>query len=213
MEGIYTDRYAKRYQRVDQRILEYPSSKLIIEALKRGLRGKPGLVLDIGCGTGRWWPFLPEVKALIGTDQSAAMLKLARRVARKNFTLVEKRFDQLKFPESEFDLVFSIGLFGHNLSFGVDEARQIFGWLRKRGQLVFNVDDAEKIYYPKSVPRKLLEKTVPPLRLWLGKIIGPHHLSAGDLIRVLKSAGFKTVRLRKFKDAGIPQILVVAERN
>jgi ubiquinone/menaquinone biosynthesis C-methylase UbiE len=43
------------------------------------LAGEPGLVLDVPCGAGRFWPMLTEKanRVIIGADNSADMLKVA----------------------------------------------------------------------------------------------------------------------------------------
>jgi ubiquinone/menaquinone biosynthesis C-methylase UbiE len=78
----YDDQHANRYLRKHQeglarRLSHRRDEQLARKALK--LAGEPGLVLDLPCGAGRFWPLLAEKsnRAIIGADNSESMLKIA----------------------------------------------------------------------------------------------------------------------------------------
>jgi ubiquinone/menaquinone biosynthesis C-methylase UbiE len=72
-------------------------------ALAQGLR--PELILEVGCGTGRWLADLRSVSdQLYGLDLSAGMLAGAR-ARDTGINLVRGRAGQLPFRAASFDLV------------------------------------------------------------------------------------------------------------
>ena len=79
-------------------------------------------MLDLGCGTGRYFWGLRQVKTLTGLDASAAMLDEARhpihadRVAAGSaITLVEGDVMTHEFAPASFDLVYSIGVLAEHV--------------------------------------------------------------------------------------------------
>jgi ubiquinone/menaquinone biosynthesis C-methylase UbiE len=80
----YDDQHAQRYLRKHQdglgrRLSHWRDEQLARKALS--LAGEPGLVLDLPCGAGRFWPLLAEKanRAIIGADNSESMVKTANR--------------------------------------------------------------------------------------------------------------------------------------
>jgi ubiquinone/menaquinone biosynthesis C-methylase UbiE len=76
---------------------------------------KPGKVLDMGCGSGRWDVLVaPLVGELVVADASREALRVARRNIRApNVSFVESTPDTLPFPDGYFDFVFSVGVLHH----------------------------------------------------------------------------------------------------
>lgn len=83
------------------------------------LAGEPGLVLDLPCGAGRFWPLLAEKqnRVIIGADNSAAMLETA--CASQPPAIVE-RVQPLQtsafavdLPDNAVDSIFCMRLFHH----------------------------------------------------------------------------------------------------
>jgi SAM-dependent methyltransferase len=71
-------------------------------------------LMDFGCGTGSTSPFFFDVlgiEYLVGTDQSAGSLEVARRAYSSTRTQF-LRFDAFQ-PRGQFDLVFCNGVFHH----------------------------------------------------------------------------------------------------
>ncbi|MCK9801175.1 class I SAM-dependent methyltransferase [Pseudomonas sp. MAFF 302030] len=78
----YDEQHAQEYLFKHQDGLARKLSHRRDEQLARAalaLAGEPGLVLDLPCGAGRFWPLLAEKpnRVIIGADNSAAMLSLA----------------------------------------------------------------------------------------------------------------------------------------
>ena len=61
-----------------QRLALWRSERLVRQALK--MAGEPGLILDVACGAGRFWPVLAEHgnRVILAADNSPDMLDHAR---------------------------------------------------------------------------------------------------------------------------------------
>ena len=69
-----------------------------------------GHILDVGCGYGANFAYLPNATHITGVDFSSTMLEMARAHAHQlglNVTLVEGDAEALDFPDARFDTVIS----------------------------------------------------------------------------------------------------------
>lgn len=80
------------------------------------LAGQPGLVLDVPCGVGRFWPLLAEKnnRVIIAADSSAEQIQAACRlqpanVVRRVRPIVTSAFD-IDLPENAVDSIFCMRL-------------------------------------------------------------------------------------------------------
>ena len=78
----YDKDHARQYLEKHQdglwrKLSHYRDEQLARKALH--MVGDPGLVLDLPCGAGRFWPLLAEKpnRSIIGADNSADMLRIA----------------------------------------------------------------------------------------------------------------------------------------
>lgn len=83
------------------------------------LAGDPGLVLDLPCGAGRFWPLLAEKpnRVIIGADNSEAMLTTALKaqpaeVVKRVQPLHTSAFD-IALPDNAVDSIFCMRLLHH----------------------------------------------------------------------------------------------------
>ncbi len=76
---------------------------------------KPGRVLDMGCGSGRWDVLVaPLVGELVAADASREALEVAKRNVRaSNVSFAECTPETVPFPDGHFDLIFSLGVLHH----------------------------------------------------------------------------------------------------
>src|SRR3982751_6846643 len=81
----YDDEHAHEYLLKHQDNLARRLSHKRDEQLARGalaMAGEPGLVLDLPCGAGRFWPLLAEKpnRVIIGADNSASIDRKSTRL-------------------------------------------------------------------------------------------------------------------------------------
>ena len=137
--------------------------------------GRPISVLDVGCGTGRFFHCLKNVDRLVGMDISPEMLHAAKqpvdavRITARNIQLIQGNLFFATFAPKSFDLIYSFGMFGHGCPVTKEVCGKLHSWLAADGQLYFDTVDlaglgwwersrklARRAIYPK-LPRKLKE--------------------------------------------------------
>jgi len=118
----YDDEHAQRYLRkhkdgLGRQLSHKRDLQLARTALKRV--GEPGLVLDLPCGAGRFWPMLAEKsnRVIIGADNSASMVKIATQaqpaaVVERVRPLQTSAFD-IALPDNSVDSIFCMRLLHH----------------------------------------------------------------------------------------------------
>jgi ubiquinone/menaquinone biosynthesis C-methylase UbiE len=102
---------------LSRRLSNHRDQQLARRALT--LAGEPGLVLDLPCGAGRFWPLLAEKsnRVIIGADNSEAMLQTAMGaqpadVVKRVQPLQTSAFD-IALPDNAVDSIFCIRLLHH----------------------------------------------------------------------------------------------------
>lgn len=118
----YDQEHAQRYLRKHQTGLARKLSHLRDLQLARhalALVGEPGLVLDLPCGAGRFWPLLAEKpnRVIIGADNSQDMINTAfasqpQDVVKRVQPLHTSAFD-IALPDNAVDSIFSMRLLHH----------------------------------------------------------------------------------------------------
>lgn len=109
--------FDKHQDGLSRRLSHWRDGQLARRALQRA--GEPGLVLDLPCGAGRFWPLLAEKanRVIIGADNSAHMLSMAcagqpAEVVRRVKPLQTSAF-AIDLPESAVDSIFCMRLLHH----------------------------------------------------------------------------------------------------
>ena len=118
----YDEQHAQDYLLKHQDGLSRRLSHKRDEQLARralALAGEPGLVLDLPCGAGRFWPLLAQKpnRVIIGADNSAAMLEVAKQaqpaeVVKRVQPLQTSAFD-IALPDNAVDSIFCMRLLHH----------------------------------------------------------------------------------------------------
>ncbi|AMB85521.1 SAM-dependent methyltransferase [Pseudomonas agarici] len=118
----YDDKHAEQYllkhkNSLARRLSHKRDEQLVRAAL--ALAGEPGLVLDLPCGAGRFWPLLAEKpnRVIIGADNSASMLETALNaqpveVVKRIRPLQTSAFD-IELPDNAVDSIFCMRLLHH----------------------------------------------------------------------------------------------------
>jgi len=164
-----------QYRRDDEIEVQTKNHQRLSQSLKQICRSFPHTisVLDVGCGTGRYFHCLDNTHRLTGIDISEEMLSSAASPVRaseitvKNIRLIRQNIYLAEFPPYSFDLIISLGMFGHGCPVTVEICNKLSEWLKPGGKLYFNVVDfaglpfwyrirrqVRKIIYPR-LPKRL----------------------------------------------------------
>jgi ubiquinone/menaquinone biosynthesis C-methylase UbiE len=110
------------------------------ELFKALFKNKAGKILDVGCGTGLYWPVLKNYgNEIIGIDSSEAMIKEARHlIKRKKLSGVNARVqncEDIDMADESFDSVLCVDVLHHipNLKSALKEFHRI---LKPGGRLI-----------------------------------------------------------------------------
>jgi SAM-dependent methyltransferase len=177
---------------------------------------KPIAVLDLGCGTGRYFTALGQigstgrVRELVGLDASESMLERARLAQPgagvAGTTLVRGDLETCRFEPGQFDLVYSIGVLAEHAPLTDALARRVFGWLSPGGAFAFTAVHPDSFSIARSWKRRFGRRVMAfaPravrqwLRMrWLGGGLYADELRVCD---VLTRAGFAVESLDRLVD-------------
>lgn len=176
-------------------------------------------VLDLGCGTGRYFRFVRRARTLVGVDVSKPMLDAARHpvgeVAASSVTLVEADFLSPSFAPGRFDLVFAIGVLAEHSPFDVALAQHVRSWLRPGGRFAFTALDVRCPSISRTAARRVAEWLLPiagPFRPAIGTrlLSGGLYADRPFLERVLRAAGFEVETIESFQSDVHLHLLAVA---
>lgn len=104
-------------------------------------------VLDLGCGTGRYFHCVRNARELVGLDISQQMLDAARHPVRgedvtaRKVTLVQGDLFSAKFRDGEFNFIYCLGVFGNGIGITKEACAQIWRWLAPGGVWFFDATD------------------------------------------------------------------------
>ncbi len=104
-------------------------------------------VLDVGCGTGRYFHCLTNVKELTGMDITEEMLRAAEspvreeQVSARGIRLIRSNVYLASFPPESFHLIYSLGMFGNGCPVTVELCNKFHSWLVPGGKIFFNTVD------------------------------------------------------------------------
>jgi SAM-dependent methyltransferase len=226
--ALYTDAYAERYRAHDEAAREGQT----VTRLGEWLRGicerfdRAIDVLDLGCGTGRYFHALVGVRRLVGIDVSRAMLDRARQpaggsaVAPERTTLVEGDFLGHEFEPESFDLVYAIGVLAEHAPLDDAMAARVRRWLKPGGRFAFTAVDPFSPSVPRTLKRRAAEwaalaAVVPgPVRTAIRGRLTADGLYADEprIRRVLGRAGFVIESVDPFQSDVHRHLLTVAAR-
>lgn len=206
--SAYDLNVAAFYRKRDEQDLTTPASQAVCVTLNRLCRSQERTidVLDVGCGTGRFFHALSNTDYLVGVDMSPHMLvqaftpAYAGWVTAKHVDLVCGDIHSLQFAPASFDLVFSVGLFGSvEVRFDESICRWFYDVLRPCGTLFFTTADQDderyKACFAKSWKRRLAENLYPVMpggiRQKLQRRWQSHFVSADELREIMERSPFR----------------------
>jgi SAM-dependent methyltransferase len=160
---IYDPAYARRYRAHDDEFESSEPCRRFAEWLQQlcTTMTPPIDVLDLGCGTGRYFWALTGVRDLVGIDASPAMLAEARRphnaeaITARTVTLVEGDIASCLVDEGRFDLVYSIGVLAEHVPLDASIVTRVARWLKPGGRFAFTTVHPDSPSIPLTVKRRL----------------------------------------------------------
>ena len=173
--ALYDAPYARRYRAHDDELAGSEPERLFTTWLQRvcAAFAPPIDVLDLGCGTGRYFWAVTGARSLVGLDASAAMLAEARQPYRHDritaaVTLVQGDVFTHDFGAERFDLVYSIGVLAEHSPLNERVVANVSRWLKRGGRFAFTTVHPESVSVPptfrRRVGRLLLPISIGPLR-------------------------------------------------
>jgi SAM-dependent methyltransferase len=223
---LYDATYARRYRAHDDHFDRSEPCVQLSDWLKRvcGRFGQPIAVLDLGCGTGRYFWALTGVSELVGLDASAAMLAEARRpynadrVTAGSITLVEGDLFGHDFGPARFDLIYSIGVLAEHVPLDERIVARVARWLRPRGRFAFTTVHPDSPSIPATAGRRLGRRLLPVAPRRIRTLIRARMLSEGlyadeARVRELLAPVFAIEALERFQSEAHLHCLCVATKR
>jgi SAM-dependent methyltransferase len=227
--ALYTEAYAERYRAHDEAIGPGHAAARLAEWLREvcGRFRRPIDVLDLGCGTGRYFHAVVGARRLVGIDASRAMLDRARHpvgdpATVPALTLVEGDFLTCDFRAAEFDLVYSIGVLAEHSPFDEALAARVKRWLKPDGRFAFTTVHPESPSVPRTLKRRAGGWALPLARMApaaIRRALRLRLMSAGlyadeERVReVLAAAGLAVESLERFESDVHLHVLAVAHNR
>jgi SAM-dependent methyltransferase len=225
-EALYDEPYARRYRRHDDEFDASEPSQRFAEWLAAiSSRLTPPIdVLDLGCGTGRYFWAVVGVRELVGLDASASMLVEARRpyraaqIAAQTVTLVHDDLFAHDFPERRFDLVYSIGVLAEHVPLDATVVGRVARWLKVGGRFAFTTVHPESPSIPRTAGRTLgrlaLPFTIGPIRRSIHARLQSSGMYADECrIRELLAGAFEIESLDRGESEAHLHCLCVARKS
>lgn len=171
----YNEEVAKIYRQHDASDICRPACVQVISRLQSLSAQFPHRInaLDVGCGTGRFFHALKNVRELTGLDLSASMLNAARnpiyadKLDIEIIRLIWANYSTSNLTENHFDLIYSVGVYGLSAPITVEVLNHFHRNLADGGKLMFTIADKNDEKYKhllyKSPLRKMIEKIQPVL--------------------------------------------------
>jgi SAM-dependent methyltransferase len=222
---LYDEEYARRYFEYDDRAFRNPVGVSFATWLGDlcQMFDRPVTVLDLGCGTGRFFPALTEVQEIVGVDASAPMLARARERAasacpRIPVTLIEGDLETIRLEHGRFDLAYSIGVLAEHVPMTPRLAARVCDWLAPHGVFAFTTVHPESpsigLTRRRRLGRAVLPWTAGPAREWLRmRWLGRGLYADEEYVgRVMGRTGFRLESLTRFVSEEHLHCLVVARR-
>jgi len=161
--ALYDQSYARRYREHDDQFSTSEPCRRFAEWLQQASTElpRPMDVLDLGCGTGRYFWTLDGVRELIGVDASPAMLAEAQRpykrdrITAERITLIEGDLFAQDFAPGRFSFVYSIGVLAEHVPFDATVVGHVSNWLKPGGVFAFTTVHPKSPSIPKTLKRRI----------------------------------------------------------
>lgn len=184
---IYDQPYAKKYRDRDEELQQVSTYQDFIAWLQEICNRfqHPIDVLDLGCGTGRYFWGVHKARTLVGLDASAAMLAEAKHPIRADqisagtITLVQGDLGTQDFPDHSFDLVYSIGVLAEHVPLDASLVSRVSRWLKPGGRFAFTTVDPNSPDVPKTLQRRVATAALPVVPGAMGRKLHRRLMASG----------------------------------
>ncbi len=169
---LYQPSYAREYRHHDDELGRVAAYEMFCSWL-RGVClsfGTPIDALDLGCGTGRYFCAVSNVRALVGLDASAAMLEEARHPVRADsitaatIDLVQGDVMSHDFGPHRFDLVYAIGVLAEHTPLDARAVANVHRWTKPGGRFAFTTVHPDSPSVPRTFARSIGRVLLPLTR-------------------------------------------------
>lgn len=205
--ALYTDAYSKNYRNYDEVFAKTNDFRHYVREFDNICSSfdKKINVLDIGCGSGRYFHILKNVKELIGIDVAEGMVKAAHnpvngdRLDVEEVQLVVGNIYTHEFSGKKFEFIYSIGVLGGHAPFTPEMCRRIKSMLTPDGVFYVTVVDLDS---RKNTKRKMTEALYPfmpgGLKSILNKRWKTNYMTEPQLRKLLQDNGFGKVEISRY---------------
>lgn len=224
--ALYDPAYARRYREHDDELQQGGPYRLLAEWLGAVCAqfAPPIDVLDLGCGTARYFCALRGVRLLTGIDASPAMLAEARhpyredRITAQRIALVEGDLATSVFAPAQFDLVYSIGVLAEHAPLDAEVIARVSRWLKPRGRFAFTTVHPDSPSIPQTLKRRLGRFAAAHAPAAVSRTVRPRLLAGGmyadeQHIMELTRGHFDLEELRRFESEAHLHCLCVARKR
>ncbi|MGH9142107.1 MAG: class I SAM-dependent methyltransferase [Vicinamibacterales bacterium] len=224
--ALYDEAYARRYRAHDEEFERSAPCRDFAAWLAQVRQSLPAPidVLDLGCGTGRYFWALTGVRNLVGIDASPAMLAQARapynaaRITATSVTLIQDDLVSHRFERAQFDLVYSIGVLAEHVPLDQDVVAAVASWLKPNGRFAFTTVHPASPSIPRTVGRRVGEWLAPVAPAGAGRRLRARLLAGGlyadeRRVRELLVGAFDVVSIERFESEAHLHCLCVASRR
>lgn len=176
-------------------------------------------VLELGCGTGRYFHFLTNIRKLIGVDISFDMLNSARENLKTMpeleavTSLIHSSIEDFA-TDLKFDFIYSIGTLAEYCEFSENLLAKIVSYLKPGGYFFFTLVDSESfdsneyIWHRKKLMRILLKVLPKSIRnkvdaRWLTNKDWKHLFLSREQVEIILNSSSVSIKweLSKAKDS------------
>lgn len=204
---LYTDTYSEQYRHYDEHFVTTDDFKHykdlfgdICDSFGRKIN-----VLDIGCGSGRYFHTLRNVAHLTGIDVAPGMIKAAYHPVNEHELDIDEMDLKVgniyteNYDNRKFDFIYCVGVLGGHAPLTEDICHRIKGMLTEDGIFYITVVDLEA---RKNTKRRFAEALYPlmpsPVKKILDKRWATNYLTLDQFETLMDKIGFSKCDISSF---------------
>ncbi len=216
VRDFYDEKHSKTYRNEDELVIQYGSRVHYCDVLREisGSFGHEISVLDVGCGTGRYFHCLTSVKKLLGIDISSYMLEKARDPVKKeeidvgDIELLCGDIFDTNISNRLFDFIYSTGVLGECSPFNLCICNKLFELLKPNGKLFFTVTDTHSRMQDlgdeqSNIGMRALRKFFPILplisRRYVNRRLSSFYMTKEEIEEILKKSAFAKCEVERYE--------------